>query len=113
MGNEPGGVPLRIKHLLHSSAVRYGEIFDSPSAREISHHQSLDPSRRGVKIRNPLVGLGVRKFPIVTSSGYSMGVTLLTMIYTTPKSLHCKKTGVITLHEIFYINGNNSGYKGI
>ena len=25
--NEPGGVPIRIKHLLHSSAVRYGEIF--------------------------------------------------------------------------------------
>ena len=32
--NEPGGVPIRIKHLLHSSAVRYGEIFHSPSARE-------------------------------------------------------------------------------
>ena len=27
--NEPGGVPIRI---LHSSAVRYGEIFHSPSA---------------------------------------------------------------------------------
>ena len=25
--NEPGGVPIRIKHFLHSSAVRYGEIF--------------------------------------------------------------------------------------
>ena len=25
MGNVPGGVPIRIKHLLHSSAVRYGE----------------------------------------------------------------------------------------
>ena len=25
--NEPGGVPIRIKHLLHSSVVRYGEIF--------------------------------------------------------------------------------------
>ena len=35
--NEPGGGPIRIKHLLHSSAVRYGEIFHSPSAREISH----------------------------------------------------------------------------
>ena len=32
--NGLGGVPLRIKHLLHSSAVRYGEIFHSPSARE-------------------------------------------------------------------------------
>ena len=38
--NEPGGVPLRIKHLLHSSAVRYGEIFHLPSAREISRHIS-------------------------------------------------------------------------
>ena len=38
--NEPGGVPIRIKHLLHSSAVRYGEIFHSPSAREISRHIS-------------------------------------------------------------------------
>ena len=38
--NEPGGVPIRIKHLLHSSAVRYGEIFHSPSACEISRHIS-------------------------------------------------------------------------
>ena len=38
--NGPGGVPIRIKHLLHSSAVRYGEIFHSPSAREISRHIS-------------------------------------------------------------------------
>ena len=38
--NEPGGVPIRIKHLLHSSAVRYGEIFHSSSAREISRHIS-------------------------------------------------------------------------
>ena len=43
--NEPGGVPIRIKHLLHSSAVRYGKIFHepkfhSPSAREISRHIS-------------------------------------------------------------------------
>ena len=38
--NEPGGVPLRIKHLIHSSAVRYGEIFHSPLAREISRHIS-------------------------------------------------------------------------
>ena len=38
--NEPGGVPIRIKHLLHSSAVRYGKIFHSPSAREISRHVS-------------------------------------------------------------------------
>ena len=38
--NEPGGVPTRIKHLLHSSAVRYDEIFHSPSAREISRHIS-------------------------------------------------------------------------
>ena len=38
--NEPGCVPIRIKHLLHSSAVRYGEIFHSPSAREISRHIS-------------------------------------------------------------------------
>ena len=38
--NESGGVPIRIKHLLHSSAVRYGEIFHSPSAREISRHIS-------------------------------------------------------------------------
>ena len=30
--NEPGGVPIRIKHLLHSSAVRYGEIFHEPNA---------------------------------------------------------------------------------
>ena len=29
-------MPIRINHLLHSSAVRYGEIFHSPSAREIS-----------------------------------------------------------------------------
>ena len=36
--NVPGGVPIRIKHLLHSSAVRYGEIFHSPSVREISRH---------------------------------------------------------------------------
>ena len=38
--NEPGGVPIRIKHLLHSSAVRYGEIFHSPPAHEISPHIS-------------------------------------------------------------------------
>ena len=38
--NEPGGVPIRINHLLHSSAVRYGKIFHSPSAREISRHIS-------------------------------------------------------------------------
>ena len=38
--NEPGGVPIRIKHLLHLSAVRYGEIFHSPSAREIFRHIS-------------------------------------------------------------------------
>ena len=43
-GNEPGGVPIRIKHLLHSSAVRYGEIFYSPSAREISHADSGNKS---------------------------------------------------------------------
>ena len=38
-GNEPGGVPIRIKHLLYSSAVRYGEIFHEPSCeiwRDIS-----------------------------------------------------------------------------
>ena len=38
--NEPGGVPIRIKHLLHSSAVRYGEIFHLPYltlTRVISH----------------------------------------------------------------------------
>ena len=29
--NEPGGVPIRIKHLLHLSAVRYGEIFHEPN----------------------------------------------------------------------------------
>ena len=31
-----GCVPIRIKHFLHSSAVRYGEILHLPSAREIS-----------------------------------------------------------------------------
>ena len=30
--NEPGGVPIEIKHLLHSSAVRYGEIFHEPNS---------------------------------------------------------------------------------
>ena len=25
--NEPGGVPIRIKHFLHSSAERYGDIY--------------------------------------------------------------------------------------
>ena len=35
--NEPGGVPIRIKHLLHSVSC---EIFHSPSAREISRHIS-------------------------------------------------------------------------
>ena len=30
--NESGGVPIRIEHLLHSSAVRYGEIFHEPNA---------------------------------------------------------------------------------
>ena len=49
--NEPGGVPIRIKRFLHSSAVRYGEIFHSPSARVISliypgQEQSLDPTAR-------------------------------------------------------------------
>ena len=29
--NEPGGVPIRIKHLLHSSGVRYGEISHADS----------------------------------------------------------------------------------
>ena len=38
--NGLGGVPLRIKHLLHSSAVRYGEIFHEPKASEISRHIS-------------------------------------------------------------------------
>ena len=38
--NGQGGVPIRIKHLLNSSAVRYGEIFHSNSAREISRHIS-------------------------------------------------------------------------
>ena len=40
--NEPGGVPLRINHLLHLSAVRYGEIFHEPKARYFT-------SRRRVK----------------------------------------------------------------
>ena len=38
--NEPRGGPIRIKHLLHSSAVRYGEIFHSPYltlTRVVSH----------------------------------------------------------------------------
>ena len=39
--NEPGGVPLRLKHLLHSSAVIFGEIFHSPSARDISPYLTL------------------------------------------------------------------------
>ena len=43
--NGLGGVPLRIKHLLHSSAVRYGEKFHSPSAREISRHNYLTLTR--------------------------------------------------------------------
>ena len=38
--NEPGGVPIIIKHLLHSSAVRYGEIFHEPKTSEISRHIS-------------------------------------------------------------------------
>ena len=38
--NEPGGVPIRIKHLLHWSAVRYGEIFQELKAGEISRHIS-------------------------------------------------------------------------
>ena len=42
--NEPGCVPIRIKHFLHSSAVRYGEIFHSPSAREISPPDSCNKS---------------------------------------------------------------------
>ena len=32
--NEPGGVPIRIKHLLHSSAVRYGEISHADSCNK-------------------------------------------------------------------------------
>ena len=38
--NEPEGVSLRIKHLLHSSAVTYGDIFHEPKASEISRHIS-------------------------------------------------------------------------
>ena len=38
--NEPEGVPLRIKHSLHSSAVRYGEILHKPKESEISRHIS-------------------------------------------------------------------------
>ena len=32
--NEPGGVSIRIKRLLHSSAVRYGEIFHADSCNK-------------------------------------------------------------------------------
>ena len=40
MENVPGVVPIRIKHL-HSSAVRYGEIFHSPSAHLAISHADL------------------------------------------------------------------------
>ena len=42
--NEPEGVPLRINHLLHSSAGRYGKIFHEPKASEISHADSCNKS---------------------------------------------------------------------
>ena len=41
MGNGLGGVPLRIKHLLHSSAVRYGKIFHT----DLLFHLSILHSR--------------------------------------------------------------------
>ena len=39
--NEPGGEPIRIKHLLHSSAVRYGECNKSYNNYIIVYHQSI------------------------------------------------------------------------
>ena len=55
---------LRIKHLLHSSAVRYGEIFHSPSACEISHADSCNKLYACAENNYQGEGMGMLQMPV-------------------------------------------------